>query len=63
MAEMAYPEWQKSWQPGEPKEVSYQVPAGAKPGSTLLVDVGRGYAVPTLVPESAHGGLVLTLRR
>ncbi|CAJ1409018.1 unnamed protein product [Effrenium voratum] len=61
MAEMAYPEWQKSWQPGEPKEVSYQVPAGAKPGSTLLVDVGRGYAVPTLVPESAHGGLVLTL--
>ena len=21
---MAYPEWQKSWQPGEPKEVSYQ---------------------------------------
>ena len=34
-----------------------QVPAGAKPGSTLLVDVGRGYAVPTLA-RGGEGGMV-----
>lgn len=60
---LAFPDWQKSWQPGQEKEVTYQVPPGAKPGSTLLVDVGGGFAVPTLVPESAHAGMMLSLRR
>lgn len=60
---MSYPDWQQSWQPGEQREVNYQVPPGARPGATLLVDVGGGLAVPTLVPESAYPGLTLTLRR
>jgi len=60
---LAFPDWQRSWQPGQEKEVTYQVPPGAKPGSTLLVDVGGGFAVPTLVPESAHAGMMLSLRR
>lgn len=28
-----------------------QVPPGARPGATLLVDVGGGLAVPTLAPH------------
>lgn len=60
---ISYPDWQQSWKPGEQQEVNYQVPPGARPGSTLLVDVGNGLAVPTLVPESAYAGLTLTLRR
>lgn len=60
---ISYPDWKETWQPGEQQEVNYQVPPGARPGSTLLVDVGNGLAVPTLVPESAYAGLTLTLRR
>eukprot|EP00435_Cladocopium_sp_Y103_P059005 s387_g21.t1 len=60
---ISYPDWQQSWKPGEQQEVNYQVPPGARPGSTLLVDVGNGLAVPTLVPDSAYAGLTLTLRR
>ncbi|CAE7217555.1 SRPK1 [Symbiodinium necroappetens] len=54
--ELAFPDWQKSWQPGQEKEVTYQVPPGAKPGSTLLVDVGGGFAVPTLAPREQGWG-------
>ncbi|CAJ1350472.1 unnamed protein product, partial [Effrenium voratum] len=61
--EISYEEWSRSWLPGQPKQVIFEVPPGAKPGAALAVEVAPGLMMATEAPPGAYPGALARVQR
>lgn len=62
--QLSYSQWQQQRdRDGLPLEVIFEVPQGATPGASVIVEVAPGFVVPTTVPQGALPGMKLCLQR